>query len=48
MHAREALVNSSDVSAEVEAWEEVMTGDPSKRHVFRRLEFVGATNVENS
>ena len=26
MHAREALVNSSDVSAEVEAWEEVMSG----------------------
>ncbi|CAJ1373890.1 unnamed protein product, partial [Effrenium voratum] len=26
MHAREALVNSSDVSAEVEAWEEVMNG----------------------
>lgn len=31
--ALQALVNSSDVSAEVEAWEEVMTGATGRRGV---------------
>ena len=43
MHAREALVNSSDVSAEVEAWEEVMSG-PLERQVDRWL--VGTDSVD--